>query len=276
MKHYLSRKVKIVLAVAVILAVGLAALSNVTKLTLPEMFVKGVLTPIRAGAAALTDQAEQMYSYLFHYETMAAENEALKARISELEENARRADALMRENAQLRALLGLKDTREDFEFVDAYVIGKSSLDWTNTITIDRGSNVGIEVGMCAITANSQVVGLVTEVGTNYAVIKTILDSSLEISGIISSSGYTGMVSGAYSSGNEGMLQMNYLASSAILRNNDQVVTAGSTVYPRDLILGHVVDADFDETGVAKYAILEPATDFANLEQVFIITAYNIG
>lgn len=276
MKHYLSKKVKIVLAIAVILAVGLAALSNVSGLSFPEMFVKGVLTPIRAGAAALTDQAEQMYSYLFHYETLAAENEALKARISELEENARRTDALLRENAQLRALLGLKDTRQDFEFVDAYVIGKSSLDWTNTITIDRGSNVGIEVGMCAITANSQVVGLVTEVGSNYAVIKTILDSSLEISGIISSSGYTGMVSGAYSAGNEGMLQMNYLASSAILRNNDQVVTAGSTVYPRDLVLGHVVDADFDETGVAKYAILEPATDFANLEQVFIITAYNNG
>lgn len=276
MKHYLSRKVKIVLAVAVILAVGLAALSNLTQLTIPEMFVKGILTPIRAGAAALTDQAEQMYSYLFHYETLAAENEALKARISELEENARRTDALLRENEQLRALLGLKDTRQDFEFVDAYVIGKSSLDWTNTITIDRGTNAGIEVGMCAITANSQVVGLVTEVGSNYAVIKTILDSSLEISGIISSSGYTGMVSGAYSAGNEGMLQMNYLASSAILRNNDQVVTAGSTVYPRDLVLGHVVDADFDETGVAKYAILEPATDFANLEQVFIITAYNNG
>lgn len=276
MKHYISRKVKIVLAIALILAVGLAALSNVTKLTLPEMFVKGILTPIRAGATALTDQAEQMYSYLFHYETMAAENEALKAKISELEENARRADALMRENAQLRALLGLKDTREDFELVDAYVIGKSSLDWTNTLTIDRGANVGIDVGMCAITANGQVVGLVTEVGRNYAVIKTVLDSSLEISGIVSSSGYTGIISGAYSSGNEGMLQMNYLASSAILRNKDQVVTAGSTVYPRDLILGHVVDADFDETGVAKYAILEPATDFANLEQVFIITDYNIG
>ena len=276
MKHYVSRKVKIVLAIAVILAIGLAALSNVTNLTLPEMLVKGVLTPIRAGASALTDQAEQMYSYLFHYETMAAENEALKARISELEENARRADALMRENAQLRALLELKSTREDFKLVDAYVIGKSSLDWTNTLTIDRGTNVGIDVGMCAITANGQVVGLVTEVGRNYAVIKTILDSSLEISGIVSSSGYTGMVSGAFSAGHEDMLQMNYLASSAILRNNDQVVTAGSTVYPRDLILGHVVDADFDETGVAKYAILEPATDFSNLEQVFIITEYNIG
>lgn len=275
MKHYLSRKVKIVLAIAVLLAIGLTALSNLTNLTLPELFVKGVLTPLRTGASALTDQAEQMYSYLFHYETMAAENEALKERIAQLEANARQADSLMRENERLRALLELKDTREDFRLVDAYVISKSSLDWTNTITIDRGTNVGIEVGMCAITANSEVVGLVTEVGPNYAVVKTILDSSLEISAIISTSGYTGMVSGAFTSGAEGMLQMNYLASSAILRNKDQVVTAGSTVYPRDLILGHVVDAGFDETGVAKFAILQPATDFSNLEQVFIVTDYNL-
>jgi rod shape-determining protein MreC len=54
-----------------------------------------------------------------------------------------------------------------------------------------------------------------------------------------------------------------------------VVTAGSTVYPRNLVLGHVVDAGYEETGVAKYAILEPAADIDNLEQVFIITAYNV-
>ena len=73
-----------------------------------------------------------------------------------------------------------------------------------------------------------------------------------------------------------MLRMDYLASSAIIRNNDQVVTAGSTVYPRNLILGYIVDAGFDDTGVAKFAILEPAADFSSLEQVFIITAYEVG
>ena len=70
--------------------------------------------------------------------------------------------------------------------------------------------------------------------------------------------------------------MNYLPSDAILRNFDQVVTTGSTVYPRNLILGHVVDADFDGTGVGKYALLQPAADIRNLEQVFIVTEYNNG
>ena len=52
-----------------------------------------------------------------------------------------------------------------------------------------------------------------------------------------------------------------------------MVTSGSTVYPRNLIMGHIVDAGFDETGVAKYAIIEPAADMGRLEQVFIITQY---
>ena len=52
-----------------------------------------------------------------------------------------------------------------------------------------------------------------------------------------------------------------------------MVTSGSTVYPRNLILGHIVDAGYDETGVAKYAVLNPAVDIGSLEQVFILTEY---
>ena len=67
--------------------------------------------------------------------------------------------------------------------------------------------------------------------------------------------------------------MEYLPSSAVIRNNDEVVTTGSMVYPKNLILGHVVDAGFDDTGVAKYAILEPAAEIGSLEQVFILTSF---
>ena len=68
--------------------------------------------------------------------------------------------------------------------------------------------------------------------------------------------------------------MDYLPSSSVIRNNDQVVTSGSTVYPRNLILGHVIDAGFNDTGVAKFALLQPAADIDKLEQVFILTAFD--
>nr|MBQ8243849.1 rod shape-determining protein MreC [Oscillospiraceae bacterium] len=273
MRNLFSTRVKVILVVAALLTAGLAILSGITNKTPADLLVQGVLAPFRAAGTALTTTAEKYYGYMFRYEALAAENEVLEQRIAEMEDVARQADSVSRENERLRALLDLKATHEDYELVDAYIIGWSSTDWENTFTINRGTAAGIEENMCAITANGEVVGLVTEAGINYAIVKTVLDSTLEISGTISTSGYNGMVSGGYISGNETLLQMNYLPSSSIIRNHDQVVTSGSTVYPRGLIMGYVVDAGFEETGVAKFALLDPAAEISSLEQVFIITEY---
>ena len=170
----------------------------------------------------------------------------------------------------------MKEAREDFNLVDCYIISRSSQEWSSTFTVNRGSSAGIRTGMCVVTANSEVVGLVSEVGPNYAVVRSVMDSSLEISATIASSGYNGMVQGGYASGLQGLLRMDYLPSNSVIRNNDQVVTSGSTVYPRNLIIGYVVDADFDDTGVAKYALLKPAVNVGALEQVFVVTAYEVG
>ena len=273
MRHLFSTKVRIILVLAVLLTAGLAVVAGITNQSIPNLVVQGILTPFRAAGTALTETAEKYYSYMFRYEALAAENESLKADIAQMEDVARQADAVSRENERLRALLDLTATHEDYELVDAYIIGWSSTDYTNTFTINRGTSSGIEENMCAITANGEVVGLVTEAGLNYAVVKTVLDSTLEISATIATSGYNGMVSGGYIDGHDTLLQMNYLPTDAIIRNQDQVVTSGSTVYPRGLIMGYVVDAAFEETGVAKYALLEAAADIDSLEQIFIITQY---
>ena len=273
MRQLFNTKLRILVIIAVLLTAVLSVMSGLTNRSIPELVVQGILTPFRAAGTALTRTAERYYSYMFRYEALEAENEALKASIAEMEDVARQADATARENTRLRNIIGLTETHEDYKLVDGYIIGWSSTDWSNTFTINRGSDSGIAENMCAITDNGEVVGLVTQVGPNFSVIKTVLDSTLEISATISTSGYNGMVSGGYISGNERLLTMDYLPSSAIIRNKDQVVTSGSTVYPRGLILGHVVDAGFKETGVAKYAVLQPAAEISSLEQVFILTEF---
>ena len=273
MRQLFNTKLRILVIIAVLLTAVLSVMSGLTNRSIPELVIQGVLTPFRAAGTALTRTAERYYSYMFRYEALEAENEALKASIAEMEDVARQADATARENTRLRNIIGLTETHEDYDLVDGYIIGWSSTDWSNTFTINRGSDSGIAENMCAITDNGEVVGLVTQVGPNFSVIKTVLDSTLEISATISTSGYNGMVSGGYISGNEKLLSMDYLPSSAIIRNKDQVVTSGSTVYPRGLILGHVVDAGFKETGVAKYAVLQPAAEISSLEQVFILTEF---
>ena len=273
MRHLFSTRLRVILIIAMVLSIGLTIVSGAVNQSIPSLLVQGLLAPLRYGANTLTASAERLYGYMFHYESLEAENEALKAQIAEMEDEARQADSYQRENQRLRNMLDLTSVREDFVLVDAYIIAWSSTDWSSTITINKGTNAGIGLDMCAITDNGEVVGLVTEVGSNFAVIKTVLDSSLEISATIADSGYRGMVTGGYTDGRKDLLKMDYLPSGSIIRNNDQVVTSGSTVYPRNLIMGHIIDADFDETGVAKFAILEPAADMGRLEQVFIITQY---
>ena len=273
MRNLFSTKVKFILIFAIILSIALAIASGITNTTVVDLAVKGILAPFRAAGTALTTTAEKYYGYMFRYEALAAENEVLKKQIAEMEDTARQAESVARENQRLRKGLNLLETHEDYVLVDAYIIGWSSSDWENTLTINRGTNSGIQKNMCAITENGEVVGLVTEVGVNYAEVTTVLDSTLEISGTIASSGYNGMVRGGYIDGNQTLLQMNYLPSAAIIRNKEQVVTSGSTVYPRGLIMGNIVDAGFVETGIAKYALLDPAAEINSLEQVFIITEY---
>ena len=273
MRNLFNTKVRIILVIAGLITAALAIMNSVGMVTIPGVITQGLMAPVRAVGTALTSTAELYYSYMFQYEALAAENAELKAQIAQMEDGARQADSVNRENNRLRNALNLKATNESYELVDAYIIGWNSTDWNSTLTINRGTTAGIQANMCAVTENGQVVGLVTEAGPNYAVIKTVLDSTLEISGTISVSGYNGMVGGGYIDGHERLLKMEYLPSSAIIRNTDQVVTSGSTVYPRGLIIGNVVDAGFEETGVAKFALLKPAAEINTLEQVFIITKY---
>lgn len=276
MRRFFSSKIRIILVLAVVLGVGLTVIANLMGTTVLDVVVKSVLMPIRSAANGVTNQAERLYDYVFHYDSLVERNAYLEEQLAMIADEARDADAVRRENERLRDLNNLLTRNQDYNVVDAYIINRDSQDWTSTLMIDRGADMGIETGMCAVTETGEVVGQVTEVGSNYAVITTVLDSSLEISATISSSSYNGMVRGGYTAGLDGYLRMDYLPTDAVIRNQDQVVTTGSTVYPRNLILGHIIDAGFDDTGVAKFAVLEPAVDISTIEQVFIITEYSVG
>lgn len=274
MNKLFTFKTKTILLAAVVLAVLVAVGSAVASgVSGGKNFVQSLLTPVNATVSAVTRTAERFYNYMFRYEALEAENMYLEEKIASMEDEVRTADALQRENEWLRQLLELTQEHEDYALVSAYIVSRDSSNWQNTFTIGKGENSGIAENMCVITGCGQVVGLVTEVGKTWATVTTILDSSLRVSATLASSGYNGIVQGVYQRDGSDQLRMDYLATDAVIRNNEQVVTTGSTLYPRGLILGYVADAGLDGTGVAKYAIIDPAAELDALEQVFVITEY---
>ena len=273
MKKQFSGRVKLIMLLALVLAVVTAIVSALFGATWAQKAVQAVITPIRSGVSSITRQAERYYNYLFGYESLEADNAYLRKRVAEIEDEMRKADSLERENQRYRELLHLKDEHIDYELCDAYINSWDSSNFKSGFSIGKGTNAGLAEGMVVITEYNQVIGIIKEVGPNWANVTTVLDSSLEISASVASSGYTGVVQGSYNEDERGKLRMKYLPSEAVLRNNDQVVTTGSTVYPKGLVIGNVEDAGYDETGVAKFALLTPAADFDNLEQVFVLTQF---
>lgn len=272
MKKFFTGKVKLLLILALALAIVLAVVGAVTRgATAGEKTAGTLLSPLRGGIAAVTRQVERIYDYMFRYEALEAENQALKEKISAMEQSVRNAQTYERENERLTNLLKLQEAHEDYTFLSAYVTSWDASNWKSACTISKGTGAGVAEGMCAVTENGQVIGMVTAAGRGWATITTVLDPSMEISASITASGYTGVAQGSYDKDNT--MRLNYLPTDAVVKNNDQVVTTGSTFYPKGLILGYVSDAGMDDTGVGKYAIVTPAADFDGLEQVFLIADY---
>ena len=273
-KKFFTSKIKTILVIAVVLAIVttvIVAFSGGG--TAGGNIVSTILQPFRSGVAAIDRQALRVYNYMFEYDKLEAENEALKRQILEMENDVSTAQELARENERLQQLLELKEQHEDYKLEPAYITSWGASSWRSAFTIGKGSNKGLEVGMCAITENGQVVGIITDVGANWATVTTILDNGLEISASIASSGYNGVVQGTYQSEDTRLLRMNYLTNEAVIKNGDQVVTTGSTLYPKGLLIGKITNVSLDETGVAKFASLQASCSLENLEQVFVITEY---
>ena len=107
MRHFISPRIQVVLILALLLVLGVVIGSNLTGMSIPGMVVQGVLTPIRAGANSLTNQAEHIYDYIFRYEALVAENEALREQIAQMRKDNNQANFILRENDRLRELLQL-------------------------------------------------------------------------------------------------------------------------------------------------------------------------
>ena len=261
-KNFWSGRMKTILIAALVVAILAAVVLGLSSgASFFENVTGSILSPVRSAVAAIDRQFEKYYNYLFQYAKLEADNAALQSQVLSMEEDIRTVEELQRENERYKALLQLSESHEDYSYVASYITSWDASDYKSAFTIGKGTNYGLEEGMCAITENGQVVGLITEVGFNWATVTTIMDSSLEISASIASSDGTSI------------LRMNYLLTDAVIKNQDQVVTTGSTLYPRGLLLGYITNASLDETGVAKYATLDPSCDLGTLEQVFIITNY---
>lgn len=235
-----------------------------------------VLSPFRTAATAVVGWVEDKQQYYKDYSDLQAENELLRERVAELERSARQAETDSAENELLRELLGLREQRRDFVFESATVTERDSTNWSATLTLNRGTEHGVAVGNCAISAEGYLVGVVDKVGLNWCRVLTVIDTDTEIGARVFRTDEIAIAEGDLALMGEGKLKLSYLPGDSELIRGDYVLTSGlGGFYPGALAIGTVDSVQTDDDGLARYAVITPLARLDELTQVFIIKDFDI-
>ena len=205
-----------------------------------------------------------------------AENKELKSQIDDLTTQLNKTKLEQYDLDNYRQLLDLDDQYADFDKIAAHVIAMDGTNWFSTFTIDKGSKQGIAKGM-NVLAGSGLVGIVTDVGPNYAKVRSIIDDSSNVSAMVLTTKDNFNVSGSLMSMNKDkVLPFTELRDeNNKVKQGDPVVTSYvSDQYQQGLLIGYIYSIEDNPNNLTKSGYITPVVDFPHLQEVLVITEIN--
>lgn len=277
MKNFFTKNGIILLTTVTVIAVVLCIFSAASSGTGFVHNAFGVIaSPFRAAGGTITGWVNNIGDYFDSLEELQQDNQELRKQVAELERQLRQAKEDSEENARLRALLNLRQQRQDFVFESAAIVGQSSSNWSSALTLNKGTNSDIAVGDCVVNEEGFLVGVVTDAGLNWSTVTTLVDTGSQLGAIVFRTGEVTVAQGDLALMHQGLLKLSFLEGESSLMNGDLIVTSGlGGFYPSDLVIGAVKEIRTDDTGLTRYAILTPQVDLDQLRQVFVITDFQI-
>lgn len=273
MKLFRSKFFLICLCIALVLAIVPSVFSLMGYHSLAKDIVGTVTFPVRWCITVVADGFEGFSTYFRGVDSLREENESLRSDLESLEDRLAEMELLEGENERLRDYLGMKKKYPSFTMEEGRVVGYSSGNYITTFTLNKGSMHGIEVNMPVITMEG-IVGQVTEVGMNWCMVSTLIETATSVGAYLPRSGVRGIVSGDYSMRYDGVCKIEYIDSDADIKVGDRVVSDGmSSVYPADLEIGYVTAVEINEYTRAPVATVKPSVDLSALDWVLVITGY---
>ena len=270
MESKYSKYILIVLTALCVLLIGITSLRD------------GVMDPLRTGVgyfliaiqSGVNKVGTGIYNELTDFTKLKgalAENEKLKDEIARLTEDNSRLQAERSELERLRSLYQLDQDYMQYDKIGARVIARDSEKWFQVFRINKGSADGVRVDM-NVMADGGLVGIVTDVGANYATVRSIIDDSSRVSAMPVDSEYSCIVAGDLTQYEQGRLRITDFSKDEVVQDGDQIVTSNiSTKFLPGILIGYAVDVTVDSEHLTQSGYLIPVVDFDNLQEVFVIT-----
>jgi rod shape-determining protein MreC len=227
-----------------------------------------IVRPIQRGFTAVFRPVGNFFSAVGELSELRGENERLEELVEELEALIARAEAVEDENARLREFLELDEPWFDADKVTAQVIGRSTANWKWAVTIDKGTDDGIEPEMPVVNADG-LVGTVVRAEADSAIVLLLIDPTGAASARVQGTFDTGLVEG---NGADEELTMQLVGSAASVAVGNNVVTAASIggIFPPGVPVGEISHVGGDVRQVNQQLEVDPHVDFTSLDYVQVL------
>ncbi|CAG9611570.1 Cell shape-determining protein MreC [Bacillus rhizoplanae] len=272
MPQFFLNKRLIVLLVSIILLVALIGISLKERknLTWPEQFVKDTVGVVERVFQKPANYVAGFFENVEDVKRTYEENKELKANLDKYAELSVKVKDLEKENAELREIVGKKDSLRDYNPIQATVISRNPDKWYDLIAIDKGAQQGIQKDAAVITSKG-LVGKVKSVSQFTSTVELVssLNRTNRISAVVQGDKRVfGLIEG-YDKEKQQLI-FTKIPSGVPVEKDQMVVTSGyGGVFPEGLVIGQIVDVTSDEYGLTQTAYVKPAADLNDVDNVMV-------
>ncbi len=259
----------IIVTIIILILLVVFTNNNSESVSIIENVANIVVVPVENGLTYLKNKLNGNDSFFENINQLKAENEKLKQKNSELEQNLREYEIVKNENEQLKQQLNLAEKYGEYTTVPGTIISRDISNYSKTVVINVGSDNGIEENMTVI-ADEGLVGYVVSVTSNTAKIQTIADSASATSCLASTTRDSMICKGTVEKNS--ILKAEYISTDSNIIQGDSVETSGlGGIYLKGIHVGTIKKVVEGTNKTDSYALIETAVDFEKLETVLVIT-----
>ncbi len=259
-----NSRLRTTVLLVVAISIALTLLHTIGFLRPIEIVADQVFLPVRRVVSRVGAGISNQFGTLASLGSLGSRNAQLEDEVKDLKRQLTAMREVSRENELLRGQLGF-NSRQTLQLVPARVAGYAPDNVREFLTIDVGRSSGVEVGM-AVVSNGALVGIIDSVSDFSSRVFLASDVDFRIRALGQDNRANGIVSGQIGTG----YSMDKIIQGETIKKGESVVTAGSGLVPKGLLIGTVESIDSSDNAVFQLANLRPAINLNKLELVFVV------
>jgi rod shape-determining protein MreC len=223
-------------------------------------------TPVQSALSRINRASVGVWSTYREWKNVRAENAGLREEARRLRVEALRVRETVEENQRLRRLLALKQAMP-LATLSGEVIAREWGGWVRSLTVNRGRGDHV-ARLTAVIVPDGLIGRVVDVRPGASIVQVLTDPASTVGAHVVRTRTTGIVEGEP----RGTLRFKYMArEGGGIQVGDLIVTSGAGgLSPRGIPVGRVRAIDDGGSALFSYAQLDPAVDFARIDEVLLI------